>query len=91
MKKTIENINQVLADWNPIGVDIDIAIEEYRGYIPAILQSIEKRQQLMDCLEDILINKMEIGYDPLNKEHSEDLKQVCDKLIKVYQETKASH
>lgn len=87
MKKIIENVNRVLADWNPIGVDEEIAAEEYRNYIPSILQSIGNRQQLMNCLEDILINKMEIGYDPTNKAHSEDLQHVCDKIIQIYQKT----
>lgn len=88
MKKIIEDINRVLADWNPIGVLENIATEEYKGYIPLILQSIENRQQLMNCLEDILINKLELDYDPTNKEQSEDLQQVCDKLIQVYQKAK---
>ncbi len=88
MKKGIENINLVLTEWNPIGVPDYIATEEYKSYIPLILQSIENRQELMNCLEDILINKIEIDYDPTNEEHSEDLQQVCDKLIQVYQKAK---
>lgn len=88
MKKIIEDINRVLVDWNPIGVPENIATEEYKGYIPLILQSIESRQQLMNCLVDILINKLELDYDPTNKEQSEDLQQVCDKLIQVYQKAK---
>jgi len=89
MKKTIENINRVLADWNPIEVPENIATEEYKSYIPLILQFIENRQQLMYCLEDILINKLELDYDPTNKEQSEYLQQVCDKLTQIYQKTKA--
>ncbi|GAB2563285.1 hypothetical protein [Spirosoma areae] len=88
MEKTFENINRVLANWNPIGLPENIAIEEYKGYIPLILQSIENRQQLINCLEDMLINKLELGYDPANKEHSEDLQQICDILIKEYQKIK---
>jgi len=90
MRQIVENLNRILAEWNPIGVPYHIAAEEYKGYIPSLLQSIENRQQLRDCLEDILINKLEIGYDPTNKEHSEDLQQVCEKLIQVYQKTKTS-
>lgn len=89
MEKTIENINRVLADWNPIEVPENIAIEEYKGYIPLILQSIENRHQLMNCLEDILINKLELEYNHSNKEQSDDLQKVCDKLIQVYQKSKA--
>ena len=85
----IKNLNLVLAEWNPIDLPDDIATEEYKGYIPLILQSIENRQQLLNCLEDILINELELEYDYKNKEHLADLQQVCDKLIKAYQKTKA--
>ena len=90
MKNIIESINRVLADWNPIGVDDEIAIEEYKGYIPLILKAIENKQELMNCLEDILINRMEIGYDPSNMEHIKDLQGVCERLIQIYQIAKAS-
>ncbi|MCH8495679.1 MAG: hypothetical protein LAT57_08635 [Balneolales bacterium] len=87
MKQIIEDINRVLADWNPIGVPEDIAIDEYKGYVPSLLKSIESREQLVKCLEDILINKLEVDYNPTNKEHSEDLQQICEKIIQVYQTT----
>jgi len=90
VKNIIESINRVLADWNPIGVDDEIAIEEYKGYIPLILKAIENKQELMNCLEDILINRMEIGYDPSNMEHIKDLQGVCERLIQIYQIAKAS-
>jgi len=83
METKIEKINSVLVDWNPIGVPDNIAIDEYKGYIPSILQSIGNRQQLFNCLEDILINKMGVGYDPTNKLHSNDLNQVCDKILQI--------
>ena len=59
MKKTIESINQVLAQWDPIGVGIDTATDEYRSYISLILKSSESKYKLMNCLEDIAI-KMEM-------------------------------
>ena len=33
-----EMINRILAEWNPIGVGYELAIDEYRDYIPVILQ-----------------------------------------------------
>jgi hypothetical protein len=83
MKKNIENINVILADWDPIGLGIEMAADEYKGYIPSILSAIEDKQQLKRCLEDILINKMGVKYDRTNKKHSEDLDQVCDKIIQT--------
>lgn len=85
-KKTIQNINVILAKWNPIGVDDHIADEEYKGYIPLILKFIEDRDKLEKCLEDILINKMGVGYNSNNKEHFDDMQQVCDNLIRAYKQ-----
>lgn len=85
MEQIIENINRVLADWNPIDVPENIAIDEYKRYVPLILKSVENRQHLINCLEDILINRIGVDYDPTDKEHLEDLQQVCDKLIQAYQ------
>ncbi len=79
----LENINRILAEWDPIGVGEHIASDEYKEYTPLILQFIENRQQLMNYLEDILINKMGIDYNPRNKEHLENLQQVCDKIIQT--------
>ncbi len=88
MKHATECINRILANWNPIGVPENIAIDEYKGYVPLILKSIESREQLEKCLEDILINKIGTGYDPANKEHLEDLQEICEKIIYVYQTAK---
>ena len=90
MEKIIENINSVLAEWNPIGVDDNISCDEYRGYIPLILKVIDDEQKLFNCLNDILINQMCTGYDPDNNKHLADLKAVCGRIIKAYEEAKAS-
>ena len=81
MKKTIENVNLVLADWNPMGVPDDIATDEYRDYIPTILATLKKKENLMKVLEDILTNKMGLEYDFQNKEHNEDLRKTYQKLL----------
>jgi hypothetical protein len=76
MSSIVENINRILADWNPLDVPEFIALEEYKGYTPSILRSIE-RQELIHCLEDILINQLGVDYDSTNKEHLEDLQRIC--------------
>jgi uncharacterized protein YbgA (DUF1722 family) len=80
MEQIFENINCVLADWNPIGVPATISIDEYRGYIPSILKNLENREELFKYLENVLMYDMGIGYDPLNKEDKADLRNVCDKI-----------
>lgn len=84
MKTLIENINQVLAEWNPIGVGEFTAKDEYKGYIPLILKSIHDKQSLMNCLTDILVNNMGLDYNSSNKSHVENMEQVCKKIIHVY-------
>jgi hypothetical protein len=84
MKKTVESINQALAEWNPIGVGEDIATDEYRSYISLIIKSSESKDELMKCLQKI-VNEMDVGFDPNHKEHTEDLDRVCNKIIQITQ------
>jgi hypothetical protein len=84
MKSIFKSINSVLVEWNPIDVDKEIAEEEYQKYIPLILKSIYNETQLIICLENILVNELEIGYDQRNEKHLEDIKQVCKNLIEVF-------
>ena len=90
MEKYVNAVNSILAKWDPIGVGKDIATDEYRGYIPSILKVIEDKQRLVHCLEDILVNKIEVGYDRTNKRHLSDLLAVGDQIIQAYQMVKAS-
>lgn len=89
MKRLVENINQILAEWDPIGVGAAIATDEYKGYIPTILNSINDKKRLMECLENILVNEIGLEYDSTNKEHFTDLQQICDKIIQVCSNSKA--
>lgn len=88
MKKVIENINLVLAEWNPIGVPVEIAADEYKSYIPLILECINDKQKLAHCLEDILVKEIGVSYDSTNKQHSEELQNVSTKLIEAYNAAK---
>jgi len=81
MRTLIENINQILAEWDPIGVGKTIATDEYRGYVPIIIKFIDDKQLLMNCLIDILANKIGLEYDPSNKLHVESVHQVCEKIL----------
>ena len=74
--------------WNPIGVDSHLAINEYSGYIPMILKVITDQQKLLNCLEEILTNKLGIDFDSNNQNHINDLKMICDKIFQMYQESK---
>ena len=77
MKAITEMINQILMEWDPIGVGPELAIDEYQGYIPIILRSCFDKKKLLDCLQNIVIHEMGLEYD-LNNE------LICDKIIQVY-------
>ena len=83
MKTLFENINQVLAEWDPIGVGEAIATDEYRGYIPKILRSVSDKNTLMCCLANILVMEIGLDYDSSNKSHINNLQEVCEKIIQV--------
>lgn len=84
MNEIFEKINRVLAEWDPIGVGEMMATDEYKGYIPMILQLIPNRQKLMEYLENILINEMGIDFKTHDKKHIDDLQKICDRLIEIY-------
>ena len=83
MKNIFENINNILSEWDPLNVGRDIAADEYRAYVPLIVKQINSKEKLMHCLEDILINKLEVGYDKQNKEHILTLHEITDKILNV--------
>jgi len=84
MEKLAKDINQILADWDPISVGAKIAKEEYKRYIPLILRTANDPKTLKECLESILIQKLQVGYDSQNERHSRDLENVCKKIIEAY-------
>ena len=43
MYEIYEEINNILAKWNPIGDCEDIALDEYGGYIPVIVHFLQNR------------------------------------------------
>lgn len=81
-KKINDEINKILSEWNPKGVDNEIASDEYKGYIPAIINTSNNDEKLIACLEDIL-NKMELGYSSSNSLHKEELKVIAKKVLSI--------
>jgi hypothetical protein len=78
MKALIENINQVLSEWDPIGVGETIATDEYRGYIPIILRSVNNKKTLIDCLEIFWLMKWDWIMIPLINH----MLRICSKFVK---------
>lgn len=83
MKKLIKGINQILSEWDPLDVGEDISSDEYQSYVPQIMKCIDNRETLTYCLEDILVNSLEIGYDKNNGEHKKMLTDIVEKIIRL--------
>lgn len=88
MKKKLnlyESINDILALWNPINVPKGIASDEYREFVPQILHALQKKGDLIACLEGILQNGLGLEYDSNNNEQKTDMKRVSKKLLTLWE------
>ena len=83
MRKLTENINSILSEWDPLNLGEDISQDEYRGYIPLIISNIENKSSLILCLERILVNNLEVGYDCENNEHKKNLEEIATKILQL--------
>jgi hypothetical protein len=83
MKTKMESINEVLAEWNPLDVTEHIAMIEYIGYVPLIIENMGNEMLLFNCIEDIITNKMELEYDRDNIVQKNDLETLCKKLMTI--------
>lgn len=79
-KNLYDDINKILSDWNPIGVDKEIALDEYKGYIPSIINASNSEEELIICLENIL-NELELGYNSSDPIHKNEIKEVTLKIF----------
>lgn len=79
----INGVNQILADWDPLDVGEDISLDEYQGYVPIIIKHIGNKEALINCLENILINNLEVGYDKNDERHKKMLNDVVEKIMNL--------
>lgn len=56
-------INEILSEWDPLGVGTTTSLDEYRGYIPSITRSLGSKESITKCLVDILHNQLGIDQD----------------------------
>lgn len=75
-------INSILANWNPIGVPSYIAIEEYRNYVPLIIEKGCDHAILYDYLQH-LVGNLGLEFDLGNSEQVEELKEIAAKIANI--------
>jgi len=76
-------INGVLMEWNPLSVDGPALREEYIRYIPEILNLKGDRKKIINFLEDVLLNKMQVDYDPSDAFHKREIMEITAKLSDI--------
>ena len=63
MNELTNKINDILTKWDPIGVGEEMAMDEYKEYIPMIIHYAQDRQKLINHLEKMLVDYMGLSYD----------------------------
>ena len=80
MKEKELKINNILSEWNPLCVDDDVLENEYRNYIPGILESIGDSCKLKCCIEGIL---QAMGIDPTLEPIKADIDNICSSISSI--------
>ena len=83
MNNIHEQINDVLAVWNPIGVPDLIAHDEYRGYVGSIHAIGADRAALSKKLQYLLVNILGLEYNSDDSAQREDLQNVVNNLYNI--------
>lgn len=76
-------INDVLMEWNPIGVIGSVALDEYGSYMPRLMKVKDNTDLLIKELEDILTKDLGMRYDPSDAEQRQELINVADKIHSI--------
>jgi hypothetical protein len=80
-------INNILAEWDPIGVPFSIKFDEYANYIEPIFllgnNEIELEKYLIYLIDDYI----GLGFDKNNESQKEDIHKVVSKIIALYKNT----
>lgn len=83
MNSKIELVNELLSKWNPFDVPEEIAKGEYIGFAPIIIKNLDNEKQLLDCIVNIITNKMGLDYNRNNTIQKNDLIRLCKKLMSI--------
>ena len=80
-EQTLANeINEILSEWDPIGVEKPISDDEYRQYIPEIIRAMNNIESLKKCLIHI-IDQLGMSYDLCDDMFQENIASVSEKIL----------
>ncbi|MBO4760059.1 MAG: hypothetical protein J5505_08375 [Spirochaetaceae bacterium] len=73
-----DKINDILKTWNPLDVPAFIAKDEYKDYIPDILNCMVDKKKLESFLLDLLENKMGLIIKDI-----EEISEITEKIMDI--------
>lgn len=80
--KKIIAINNILADWDPLGtqlIDVRYPFSEYENYILPIIETYESKESVFSYLVNLKLNL----FGGLNKDLQDEIREVTIKIEKV--------
>ena len=80
-----QKVANVLAGWNPIGVPLFLAREEYQPYVEPIIVIGNNHENLTTYLEELVMGTFGLPYNKRNPEHEADIAKVVRELLKVFE------
>lgn len=76
-------INDVLMEWNPIGVIGSVLMDEYISYIPRLMKVKDNTDLLIKELENILTKDLGMRYDSTDTQQRQELIDVANKIKSI--------
>ncbi|MES2653128.1 MAG: hypothetical protein V4663_15410 [Bacteroidota bacterium] len=76
--KKYNSINEILIEWNPLGVDGPVLKEEYIAIIPSLITIERDRNKLTEYFINLLEKNYGVNYS------QKELTKIVDKIIKSY-------
>lgn len=80
MNLIYEEVNSVLARWDPLDVGPDLASDEYRAYVPRLVRNLGERGRLKAELEEILLSEIRCDFQHDDPIHMMSIEDLCNKL-----------
>lgn len=76
-------IGEILAKWNPLGVPDAIACDEYVSYVDPIINIGNNKVELTKYIEHIVSETMGLDYNEANPIHKKEIETIVNKLSRI--------
>ena len=84
--RELSEIEEILAEWNPVKVPEDLARSEYCDYAPRLARLGGDELATADELESILANTMGLSCNPRNQQLKAEIARVAILICEVSRE-----